>query len=77
MIAVMLLASIALGILGWNAMHPQQEETRKEETRKEEPVQPAKPQPNPEYVKLQEDLAEHERHCMRLGPRAQLTIQRL
>ena len=52
LIAVMLLAS-ALGIMGWNAMHPSQ--PTPEEAPALTPAQaptPAQPRPNPDYENL-------------------------
>lgn len=69
LISVMLLATIALGILAWNATHPPVQEVKKEEPKVEQPT-PAKPKPNPRYVKLQADLAAHENHCLLMAKQA-------
>jgi hypothetical protein len=35
---------------------------------------PTEPQPNPEYVKLQADLKQHEQHCLQLGKESMAPI---
>jgi len=68
LIAVMLLATTALGIMGWNAMHPAQPEP--ELRIRPQPVEipePKEPKPNPYYQKLQADLEHHEKHCLMLS----------
>ena len=76
LIAVMLLASSALGILGWRAMHPTEvKQEQKQEEQKQEPKQePAQPRPNPEYEQLKADLDQHERRCLQLAKQAVIII---
>jgi hypothetical protein len=74
MIAVMLLATTALGIMGWNAMHPKQEEPKKEEPPVISLPAPAKPKANPEYERLKADLEQHEKHCLKLAKQATILL---
>jgi hypothetical protein len=74
LIAVMLLATTALGIIGYKAMYPDvPPPPPKEEPVKDHPPpqivypEPKEPQPNPEYVRLQTNLKQHEQHCLQLG----------
>src|SRR5262245_15054905 len=72
-IAVMLLATTALGIMAWNTMHPKQAEAKKEEP----PIvvrEPSKPKPNPKYEQLLRELAEHEQHCLHLTKQATILV---
>jgi hypothetical protein len=73
LIAVMLLSTSMLGILGWNAMHPAQPEPKQEPTKQEQPA-PAQPRSNPEFEKLQADLVAHERHCVQLAKQATILV---
>src|SRR5262245_51311031 len=75
LIAVMLLATSALGILGWNAMHPSQPAPEPAPVSAPVPAPtPAQPRPNPEYEKLQADLKEHERRCLLLVKQATIVL---
>jgi hypothetical protein len=67
----MLLATTALGIMSYNAMHPAQQEQKKDDPPVViSPPVPAKPQPNPEYEQLKAELEQHEKHCLKLGKQA-------
>jgi hypothetical protein len=66
LIAVMLLATSAFGIMGWNAMHPSQPTVSIPEPPPPVQPRPVQPRPNPEYEKLQADLDQHERRCLQL-----------
>jgi hypothetical protein len=76
LIAVMLLATSALGILGWNAMHPPQPASAPPSHPPPQPIEifEDKPRPNPEYEKLQADLKEHERRCLLLVKQATIVL---
>ena len=77
LIAVMLLATSALGILGWNAMHPPQPAPEPAPVSAPVPVPaptPTQPRPNPEYEKLQADLDKHERRCLQLVKQATILL---
>jgi hypothetical protein len=71
LIAVMLLATSALGIMGWNAMHPSQPAPEPAPVSAPTPTQP---RPNPEYEKLQADLNAHERRCLQLVKQATIVL---
>jgi hypothetical protein len=75
LIAVMFLATTALGIIGYKAMYPDLPPPPPKEQPDHPPPQivypqPKEPQPNPEYAKLQADLKRHEEHCLQLGREA-------
>jgi hypothetical protein len=75
MIIVLALATTALGIMGWNAMHP----SPTSEPVLHAPPQPveipeASPRPNPEFEKLQADLSQHERRCLQLVKQATILL---
>src|SRR5262249_24713751 len=71
LIAVLALASTALGIIGWNAMHPSQPTPEPAPAVTPAPAPtPAQPRPNPDYEKLQADLDKHERRCLQLVKQA-------
>jgi hypothetical protein len=79
MIAVMALSTTALGILGWNAMYPRQPVVEQPKL-DHPPPQPIEipdttPKPNPEYVKLQEDLKKHEQHCLALSKQTTIIVR--
>jgi hypothetical protein len=76
LIAVMLFATTALGILGWNAMHPPQIAAPPAHPPPQpiEIPEPAGPKPNPDYVRLQADLEQHEKHCLKLGKQATIVL---
>jgi hypothetical protein len=74
-IAVMLLATSALGIISWTVMHP----PLPPEPALHAPPQPMeipedKSRPNPEYKKLEADLKEHERRCLLLVKQATIVL---
>jgi hypothetical protein len=76
LIAVMLFASTALGIIGWNAMQPP---LLAPEPALHAPPQPVeipedKPRPNPEYKRLEADLNQHERRCLQLVKQATILL---
>ena len=74
-IAVMLLATTALGIMGWNAMHPSQPAPAPAPVSAPVPVPTStQPRPNPEYEKLQADLDQHERRCLQLVKQATILL---
>jgi hypothetical protein len=73
-ITVMLLATTALGIMGWNAMHPKQEEPKKEEPAPISMPVPAKPKPNPEYERLKAELEQHDKRCLQLAKQATILL---
>jgi hypothetical protein len=78
LIAVMLLATSALGILGYKAMNPPPTP---------DPVQlphpppqtvypePKEPKPNPYYLELQANLDRHERRCLELGKQSVIVLE--
>ena len=71
----MLLATTALGIMGWNAMHPSQ--PAPDPVPKSAPAPtptPTQPRPNPDYEKLQADLDKHERRCLQLVKQATILL---
>jgi hypothetical protein len=75
LIAVMLLATSALGILSWNVMHPSQPVPAPSHP----PPQPVeipedKPRPNPYYQQLEVDLEQHERRCLQLVKQATIIL---
>ena len=72
LIVVMFLATSALGILGWNAMHPPQ--LAPEPGPAPAPAPAPQPRPNPEYERLQADLDQHERRCLQLVKQAVIII---
>jgi hypothetical protein len=71
LIAVMLLATTALGIVGYNAMRPPAPPPEPKEEPRLPPPQPAvypeAPRPNPVYVELQVNFERHQQHCLQLG----------
>jgi hypothetical protein len=77
LIAVMLLATSALGIMGYKAMHPELPPIP-------EPVphpppqtvypEPKEPKPNPYYLELQANLDRHERRCLELGKQSIIVL---
>jgi hypothetical protein len=75
-IAVMLLSASALGIMGWNAMHPPQPAPEPEPIwhAPSQPVEIPEPRLNPEYEKLQADLEAHERRCLQLVKQATIVL---
>src|SRR5689334_4187650 len=74
-IAVLLLSTTALGIMGWNAMHPSQPTPEPAPALSPAPAPtPAQPRPNPEYEKLQADLDKHERRCLHLVKQATILL---
>ena len=74
LIAVMLLAASALGIMGWNAMNPSQPTVSIPEPPPPVQPRPVQPRPNPEYEKLQADLDQHERRCLQLVKQATIVL---
>jgi hypothetical protein len=74
LIAVMLLATSAFGIMGWNAMHPSQPTVSIPEPPPPVQPRPVQPRPNPEYEKLQADLDQHERRCLQLVKQATIVL---
>ena len=70
----MLLATTALGIMGWNAMHPSQPTVSIPEPPPPVQPRPVQPRPNPEYEKLQADLDQHERRCLQLVKQATILL---
>jgi hypothetical protein len=77
LIAVMLLATFMLGILGWNAMYPSLPPPSEPPGPSHPPPQPVEiPEPrlNPEYEKLQADLEAHERRCLQLVKQATILL---
>jgi hypothetical protein len=82
LIAVMLLATTALGIIGYKAMYPDvPPPPPKEEPVKDHPPpqivypEPKEPQPNPYYQKLVADLEHHEQHCLALGKQSTIVLE--
>ena len=73
-IAVMLLATTALGIMGWNAMHPSQPAPEQPKSAPVATPTPTQPRPNPDYEKLQADLDKHERRCLQLVKQATILL---
>ena len=73
-IAVMLLATTALGIMGWNAMHPSQPAPEQPKSAPVPTPTPTQPRPNPDYEKLQADLDKHERRCLQLVKQAIIVL---
>ena len=77
LIAVMLLATSALGIMGWNVMHPFQPTPEPAPALTPAPAPaptPAQPRPNPDYENLQADLDKHERRCLQLVKQATILL---
>jgi hypothetical protein len=75
MIAVMLLATTALGIIAYNNMYPAQQEQKKDDPPVViSPPVPAKPKPNPEYEQFKAELEQHEKHCLKLGKQATIVL---
>ena len=70
----MLLATTALGIMGWNAMHPSQPAPEQPKSAPVATPTPTQPRPNPEYEKLQADLDQHERRCLQLVKQATILL---
>jgi len=70
LIAVMLLATTALGTIGYKTMYPDLPPAAApapEPVKEAQPPKPPEPKPNPYYEKLKADLERHERHCLELG----------
>src|SRR5262249_43573562 len=67
-------ATSALGILGWNAMHPPQLAPEPGPAPAPAPAPAPQPRPNPEYDRLQADLDQHERRCLQLVKQAVIII---
>jgi hypothetical protein len=77
LIAVMLLATSALGIIGYKAMHPELPPATPELPAPPPPPQtaaPKQPLPNPYYQKLVANLDQHERYCLQLGNEAMTVL---
>lgn len=74
LIAVMLLATTALGIISYKSMYPDQPVQEQKQEVKQEPAKPAQPRPNPEYEKLKADLEQHDRHCLQLTKQATILL---
>ena len=77
LIAVMLLSTSALGIMGYNAMHPAVTPPSPSHPPPQpiEMPEPAGPKPNPRHQQLQADLERHERHCLQLGKQSTIVVQ--
>jgi hypothetical protein len=71
LIAVMLLAATALGVIAYTAMNPPTLPPPPKEEPQQPPPQPAvypeAPRPNPVYVELQVNFERHQQHCLQLG----------
>jgi hypothetical protein len=71
LIAVMLLATTALGIVGYNTMRPPAPPPEPKEEPRLPPPQPAvypeAPKMNPVYLELQVNFERHQQHCLQLG----------
>jgi hypothetical protein len=77
LIAVMLFATTALGIIGWNAMHPPLPPPLEPPGPSHPPPQPVEipePRSNPEYERLQADLEAHEQRCLQLVKQATILL---
>jgi|SRR5262245_27744241 len=74
LIAVMLLATTALGILSYKSMFPDAPEPKRQEESKREEPPLRQPQRNPEYTKLENDLKAHERRCLDLAKQATIIL---
>src|SRR5262249_40061052 len=78
LIAVMLLATTALGTMGYKAMDPDfppAPEPVKEAQPQPQPLKPSEPKPNPYYQRLVADLDRHERHCLQLGKQSVIVLE--
>jgi hypothetical protein len=71
LIAVMLLATSALGIIGYKSMYPDLPSPPPVQIPHPPPQtvypEPKEPKPNPYYLELQANLDRHERRCLELG----------
>jgi hypothetical protein len=75
LIAVMLLATSALGIIGYKSMYPDLPPPEPKSEPKivrrvpirPMPAKPKEPIANPYYIKLRDNLAQHEQRCLELG----------
>jgi hypothetical protein len=75
LIAVMLLATTALGTIGYKTMYPDLPPAPVKETHSPPPApKPSEPKPNPEYQKLLADLDQHERRCLQLVKQATILL---
>jgi len=75
LIAVMLLATTALGTIGYKTMYPDLPPAPVKETYSPPPVpKPSEPKLNPEYQKLLADLDQHERRCLALVKQATILL---
>jgi len=80
LIAVMLLATTALGIIGYKAMYPDLPPPPPKEEPNHPPPQivypePKEPLPNPEYIKLQVELKLHEQRCWQMGKETVIVLE--
>jgi len=78
LIAVMLLATTALGTIGYKTMYPDLPPApapAPEPVKEAQPPKPPEPKPNPYYQKLVVDLERHERHCLELGKQSVIVLE--
>jgi len=74
LIAVMLLATTALGSIAYKSMYPDQPPPPPKTSTEEARPKPSEPKPNPEYQKLLADLKTHEQHCLWLSKQATILL---
>ena len=76
LIAVMLLATTALGTMAYKAIYPDLPPAPEPVKEAHPPPQkPSEPKPNPYYQKLVVDLERHERHCLELGKQSVIVLE--